>query len=171
MDISQIISFFVHLDNSLELLISTYGLGIYILLFLVIFVETGLVIMPFLPGDSIIFAVGTLAAKNLLNLFVLFLVISLAAIIGDTINYWIGKRVGRKIFEMNVRFLNKENLYKTERFYEKYGGKTIIYARFIPIIRTFAPFVAGIGKMDYKRFLSYNIHIRFIYENLRFSLR
>jgi len=157
MDISQIINLFVHLDNSLEFLISTYGVLIYILLFLVIFVETGLVITPFLPGDSLIFAVGTLAAKNLLNVFVLFFIISFAAIIGDTVNYWIGKRVGRKIFNMNVKFLNKENLYRTEKFYEKHGGKTIIYARFIPIIRTFAPFVAGIGQMKYSRFLSFNL--------------
>ena len=157
MNISQIINFFIHLDNSLEFLISTYGLGIYVLLFLIIFVETGLVIMPFLPGDSLIFVAGTLAAKSLLNVFVLFVIISFAAIIGDSVNYWVGHTLGRKVFNTNIKFLNKENLYRAEKFYEKHGGKAIIYARFIPIIRTFAPFVAGIGKMNYSKFLAFNI--------------
>jgi membrane-associated protein len=157
MDISQIINFFVHLDNSLGNLISIYGIGAYVILFLIIFCETGLVFIPFLPGDSLIFIAGTFAAKNLLDIFVMWIIISIAAILGDTVNYWIGHNLGRKIFEKNIKFFNKENLYRAERFYDKHGGKTIIYARFIPILRSFAPFVAGIGKMKYSRFLMFNI--------------
>lgn len=157
MDINQIINFFMHLDNFLGNLISTYGIGVYIILFLVIFCETGLVIFPFLPGDSLIFIAGTLAAKNLLDIFLIEVIISFAAILGDTVNYWIGHRMGRKIFNKKIKFLNNENLCKAEKFYEKHGKKTIIYARFIPIIRTFAPFVAGIGKMKYSEFLIFNI--------------
>ncbi len=157
MDISQIINFFVNLDNSLGNLISIYGIGTYVILFLIIFCETGLVFIPFLPGDSLIFIAGTFAAKNLLDNFILWVIISIAAILGDTVNYWIGHNFGRKLFEKNIKFLNKENLYRAERFYEKYGGKTIIYARFIPILRSFAPFVAGVGKMKYSKFLAFNI--------------
>ncbi|MEK6827492.1 MAG: VTT domain-containing protein, partial [Nanoarchaeota archaeon] len=124
-------------------------------LFLIIFVETGLVIMPFLPGDSLLFASGALASKGLMNVFVVFLVASSAAIIGDTINYWIGNLVGEKISQS--KFVKKEQLTRTQKFYEKHGGKAIILARFIPIIRTFAPFIAGIGKMKYLKFLSFNI--------------
>ena len=157
MDIGQILNLFIHLDKVLATLTVSYGLWIYLLLFIIIFCETGLVVTPFFPGDSLIFVTGTLAAENLLNLFVLLIIICFAAILGDSVNYWIGKIVGRKIFRENVKFLNKENLYRTEKFYEKHGGKTIIYARFIPIIRTFAPFVAGIGKMKYSKFLAFNI--------------
>lgn len=157
MDINQVLNLFFHLDNSLESLVLNYEWGIYILLFLVIFCETGFVITPFLPGDSLIFVAGTLVAKGLLNSLFLFIIISLAAILGDTINYWIGYVIGPKIFSQNIKFLNKKNLHRTEKFYEKHGGKTIIYARFIPIIRTFAPFVAGIGKMKYSKFIFFNI--------------
>ncbi len=156
--ILKLIDFILHLDKYLSVIIQAYGAWTYFLLFLIIFCETGLVVTPILPGDSILFAVGTFAALGSLNVFWLFVLLSVAAIIGDTINYWVGHFVGPKIFaKENVRFLNKKYLERTHRFYEKHGGKTIIIARFIPIIRTFAPFVAGIGQMSYWRFISYNI--------------
>ncbi|VVB82038.1 SNARE associated Golgi protein [uncultured archaeon] len=157
MDISQILNLFIHLDKVLASLTLTYGVWIYLIIFIIIFCETGLVVTPFLPGDSLIFVMGTLAAKNLLSVIILFFIVCLAAIIGDSVNYWIGKIIGREAFNKKIKFLNKENLYRAEKFYEKHGGKTIIYARFIPIIRTFAPFVAGIGKMKYSKFLAFNI--------------
>jgi membrane-associated protein len=148
----------MHLDKHLDLLIRNYGIWTYAILFLIIFLETGLVVTPFLPGDSLLFAGGTFAALGSLDARWLIISMSIAAIAGDTLNYWIGYTVGPKVFNKEKsRFLNKEYLYRTHRFYEKYGGKTIILARFIPIIRTFAPFVAGIGSMTYKRFILYNI--------------
>jgi membrane-associated protein len=156
--IKSLIDFFLHLDQHLGELIRNYGLWTYLILFLVIFCETGLVITPFLPGDSLLFLAGALASDGSLNVFWLFILLSAAAIIGDTVNYWIGHYIGPKIFHKeNVRFLNKKHLERTHAFYEKYGGKTIIIARFIPIIRTFAPFVAGIGSMTYWRFITYNV--------------
>jgi len=155
--ISQIIDFFLHLDKYLAEIISTYGIWTYMILFLVIFVETGLVIMPFLPGDSLLFAAGTFASLGALNVWVLFILLSIAAILGDTVNYWIGHYIGEKAFSGNIRFLKKEYLDRTHDFYERHGGKTIILARFIPVIRTFAPFVAGVGEMSYGRFLTYNV--------------
>jgi len=148
----------MHLDKYLDLVIRNYGIWTYSILFLIIFLETGLVVTPFLPGDSLLFAVGTFAALGSLDARWLIISMSIAAIAGDTVNYWIGYMVGPKVFNKEKsRFLNKEYLYRTHRFYEKYGGKTIILARFIPIIRTFAPFVAGIGSMTYRRFILYNI--------------
>jgi membrane-associated protein len=148
----------LHLDKHLDLVIRNYGIWTYAILFLIIFLETGLVVTPFLPGDSLLFAVGTFAALGSLDARWLVISMSIAAIAGDTMNYWIGYMVGPKVFNKEKsRFLNKEHLYRTHRFYEKYGGKTIILARFIPIIRTFAPFVAGIGSMTYRRFILYNI--------------
>jgi membrane-associated protein len=127
-------------------------------MFTIIFLETGLVVTPFLPGDSLLFAAGTFAALGALDMMWLFVILSMAAIAGDTVNYWIGAYVGPKVFHKEkVRFLNREYLDRTHQFYEKYGGKTIIIARFVPIIRTFAPFVAGIGSMTYWRFISYNV--------------
>jgi membrane-associated protein len=131
---------------------------LYVGLFVVIFCETGLVVTPFLPGDSLIFAAGTLAAKGILKVGWLFLILAAAAVLGDTVNYWIGKLAGPKIFHKEkTRFFKKEYLDRTHDFYEKYGAETIIIARFVPIIRTFAPFVAGIGKMSYGKFISYNV--------------
>ncbi|VVB83164.1 SNARE associated Golgi protein [uncultured archaeon] len=151
----MILDFLMNIDKNLILIIQSYGFLIYPFLFLIIFVETGLVIMPFLPGDSLLFASGALASKGLMNVFLVFLIASSAAIIGDTINYWIGNLVGEKISQS--RFVKKEQLIRTQKFYEKHGGKAIILARFVPIIRTFAPFIAGIGKMKYLKFLSFNV--------------
>lgn len=150
------IDFFIHLDKYLGAAIQNYGTIVYAILFLIIFCETGLVIFPILPGDSLIFAAGTFAAIGSLNIVLIFSLMSIAAIIGDTVNYWIGHYAGTKVFRKKSRWLKKEYLERTKAFYRKYGGETIIIARFIPIIRTFAPFVAGIGKMSYKKFLAYN---------------
>ena len=154
--LNTFISLILHLDKYLDSIVQNYGSWIYIVLFAVIFAETGLVIMPFLPGDSLIFVAGTLAAKTAaLNIFLLFFLLAAAAILGDTINYWIGKYLGRKIEKS--RWIRQEYIERTNQFYKKHGGKTIILARFIPVIRTFAPFVAGLGKMEYIRFLSFNV--------------
>lgn len=156
--IQYLVDLFLHLDVHLNEIIIQYQSWTYLILFLVIFAETGLVVTPFLPGDSLLFAAGAFAAAGSLNVFFLFGILLLAAIGGDTVNYWIGDFIGPKIFnQKKVRFLKKEHLDKTHRFFEKYGGKTIIIARFVPIVRTFAPFVAGVGSMSYGKFISYNI--------------
>jgi len=156
--IKYLIDFILHLDKHLVELVTQYGVWTYGILFLIIFCETGLVVTPILPGDSLLFAVGALAAKGGLNVFTVFVLLSIAAILGDTVNYWVGKIVGPRVFSReSSRWLNKEHLQRTHEFYEKYGGKTIIIARFMPIIRTFAPFVAGIGQMSYGKFILYNI--------------
>jgi membrane-associated protein len=156
--ITTFFDIFMHLDKHLGAVIQAYGIWSYLILFLIIFCETGLVVTPILPGDSLLFAAGAFAAAGALDVRWLFILLTIAAIAGDTLNYWIGSYLGPKIFHKEeVRFLNREYLDRTHRFYEKHGGKTIIIARFMPIIRTFAPFVAGIGKMTYVRFVSYNI--------------
>ena len=154
----DLLEIILHLDRHLLDLCTQYGAWVYAILFVIVFCETGLVVTPFLPGDSLLFAVGSLAAINALDLTTSIVLLIAAAILGDTVNYWIGDYVGPKVFHKeNSRFLNKEYLIRTHQFYEKHGGKTIIIARFLPIIRTFAPFVAGIGSMTYKRFLMFNV--------------
>jgi len=156
--IQHFFGIFVHLDSYLELIIRDYGLWTYLILFLIIFCETGFVVTPFLPGDSLLFATGALAATTSLSVGWLLVLLSVAAIAGDTVNYWIGHRIGPRVFHgSGSRFLNREHLDRTHKFYEKHGGKTIIIARFMPIIRTFAPFVAGVGSMNYARFIKYNV--------------
>ncbi|MBF0344611.1 MAG: DedA family protein [Nitrospirae bacterium] len=156
--IKNFVEIIIHLDKHLYELVNSYGSWTYGILFCIIFCETGLVITPFLPGDSLLFAAGALAAITPMKIHWLIILLSLGAIIGDTVNYWIGFVAGPKVFtKEKSRFFNKEHLERTQRFYEKYGAKTIILARFVPIIRTFAPFVAGIGKMAYVRFITYNV--------------
>ncbi len=155
-----LIDFILHIDRHLHQLASEYGLWVYGIVFLIVFCETGLVVLPLLPGDSLLFAAGSLASlpDSQLSPHLLFLGLSIAAILGDTLNYWIGKKIGPKVFaSQEARFFKREYLDKTHAFYLKYGAKTIVIARFIPIIRTFAPFVAGVGKMPYRTFIFYNI--------------
>lgn len=154
----EIISSILRIDESLANIINLFGPFTYVILFLIIFAETGLVVTPFLPGDSLIFAVGTLAGGGYVNIIIIYIALLVAAILGDTVNYWIGHHLGVRVFaKKNSRLFNKAYLEKTNEFYRKHGGKTIILARFVPIVRTFAPFVAGVGKMHYATFLSYNV--------------
>jgi membrane-associated protein len=155
--IKFLIDFVLHMDVHLNEIISNYGAWTYGILFFVIFMETGFVVTPFLPGDSLLFAAGTFAALGSLNPFYLFGLLSVAAIVGDTVNYSIGAYIGERAFSGEIKFLKQEYLDRTQKFYEKHGGKTIILARFVPIIRTFAPFVAGVGTMKYRRFITYNV--------------
>ena len=155
--INYAIDIFLHVDRYLGMVINNYGFETYLILFLIIFFETGLVVTPFLPGDSLIFAAGAFAAMGMLNIYVLIGILGVAAVLGDTANYEIGRILGNKLINSkNGKLIKKEHLEKTNKFYEKYGGKTIILARFVPIVRTLAPFVAGIGKMNYKKFISFN---------------
>jgi len=152
------VDFFLHLDQHLAEVIQQYGRTTYLILFLIVFLETGLVVTPILPGDSLLFAAGAFAALGHLRLWPLFFLLCVAAILGDTVNYAIGARIGPKVFSYSKsRFFNPDHLKKTHEFYEKYGGKTIIIARFVPIVRTFAPFVAGVGQMSYRQFIGYNV--------------
>lgn len=155
--IKYVIDLFLHIDKNLVLIIAKYGTLTYIMLFGVIFMETGLVVTPFLPGDSLLFAAGALAAMGSFEIAFLWILMAAAAILGDTVNYWIGHKLGRGVFEKGSKFFKKEYLEEAEAFYAKHGGKAIILARFVPIVRTFAPFVAGISEMHYGRFISYNI--------------
>jgi len=151
------IDVFVHLDTKLSLVIASYGGWTYGLLFLIIFLETGLVVTPILPGDSLLFAAGAFAALGSFKIFWLWLLLAVAAILGDTVNYWIGHFLGEKLIAGNSRLIKKEYLERGQQFYEKHGAKTIVLARFVPIVRTFAPFIAGVSRMNYGRFISYNI--------------
>jgi len=158
--IKYLIDLFLHLDKYLSTIIQNYGTWTYFLLFLVIFMETGFVVTPFLPGDSLLFAAGTFASPALgspLNIWVIWGLLCIAAVAGDTANYWIGHLIGPRAFSGEIRFLKKQYLDRTHAFYERHGGKTIVLARFVPIIRTFAPFVAGVGEMSYGKFISYNV--------------
>ena len=164
----ELIDFILHIDQYLEVFLQDYGIWVYAILFLIIFVETGLVVMPFLPGDSLLFATGMLAAQfpESLNVWLVMILLFIAAVLGDTVNYSIGKQIGMRI--INFKILGKqpvtiEHINKTHSFYEKYGSKTIVIARFVPIVRTLAPFVAGIGRMNYATFLTYNFLGGFIW--------
>lgn len=162
----EIFDFIIHFDEYLAKIIAAFGPWTYAILFIIIFAETGLVVTPFLPGDSLLFVVGTLAGSELggLNIWIAYITLLLAAILGDTVNYWIGHKIGDKAFsKKNSRIFKREYLEKTQEFYEKHGGKTIIIARFVPIVRTFAPFVAGVGRMHYSTFISYNVIGGFIW--------
>jgi len=155
---TEIINIILHLDQHLIQWFALFGPWIYVILFLIIFCETGLVVTPFLPGDSLLFALGALASmENGLDVWVLLISLTVAGILGDTVNYHIGKYLGPKVFERESRFFKKKYLVETQAFYEKWGSFTIVAARFAPIARTFAPFVAGIGDMNYKKFISYNV--------------
>lgn len=153
-----LIDFILHIEVHLDYLIQTYHTWTYLILFMIIFCETGVVVLPFLPGDSLLFAIGAFAARGSFDFWTISLSLLAAAIIGDSLNYTIGKYVGPKVFHKeDSKLFNKAHLIKAQAFYEKYGAKTIIIARFIPIVRTFAPFVAGIGEMTYKKFMTYNV--------------
>lgn len=164
--IHTVIDLFLHLDEHLSVIIQSYGVWTYALLFLIIFMETGFVVTPFLPGDSLLFAAGTFAALGSFKVVTLFPLLFAAAVLGDSVNYWIGSVVGKRVFKRNYRFLNKEHLLKTQKFYEKHGGITIVIARFMPIIRTFAPFVAGVGTMHYPKFFAFNVAGGFLWTSL-----
>lgn len=154
----ELIDFILHVDAHLLEFITNYGVWIYAILFLIIFVETGFVVMPFLPGDSLLFAAGALAASTgAMDIWILIPLLFVAAVLGDTLNYHIGHRIGPKIFDIESRWINRQHLISTQQFFEKHGGKTIIFARFVPFARTFAPFIAGTGQMNYRYFLTYNV--------------
>ena len=155
--VQSVMDLFLHLDDHLSQIIARYGVWTHLILFLIVFAETGLVVTPFLPGDSLLFAAGTFAALGSLDVWLVVALLIGAAILGDTVNYWVGAWIGPRAFSGNVRFLRKDYLDRTHAFYEKHGGKTIILARFVPIIRTFAPFVAGVGAMSYPKFITYNV--------------
>ena len=154
------LDYFLHLDDKVALLIGEYGTAVYLILFLIIFVETGLVIMPFLPGDSLLFAAGSFAAMNMLDLWYLLILLFIAAVLGDTLNYFLGRTIGLKVLHWKIgsrQLVKQKHIDDTHLFFEKHGPKTIIIARFVPIVRTFAPFVAGIGEMNYRKFVFFNI--------------
>ena len=155
--IMQIVDFILHVDKYLDMIIAAVGNWTYVVLFIIVFIETGLVVTPFLPGDSLLFAAGAFAARGAFDVILLYALMAVAAVLGDTANYWIGHYIGPRVFTTKSRLFKKEYLDRTQAFYEKHGGKTIFLARFIPIIRTFAPFVAGVGKMTYGHFITYNI--------------
>lgn len=156
--LAHAVEFILHLDRHLDLFIRDYGTWAYALLFLIIFAETGLVVTPFLPGDSLLFAAGAIAARGSLDVGLLAVLLAVAAIVGDAVNYWVGHALGHRLVGgKRIRLIKQEHLDRTHQFYERYGARTIILARFVPIVRTFAPFVAGLGRMTYRRFAAYNV--------------
>lgn len=155
--LAQFVDILLHLDRYLAQFVADHGIWVYLLLFLIVFAETGLVVTPFLPGDSLLFVAGTLAAAGGMDVGWLCAILAAAAILGDTVNYWVGKWFGTRLFRDDARWLKREYLDRTHKFYERHGGKTIILARFVPIVRTFAPFVAGMGRMSYLKFFAYNV--------------
>lgn len=169
--ISFIIDFIIHIDQHLKEIIAQFGAFTFIIIFIIIFLETGLIVTPFLPGDSLIFALGTFAAINAFNPLVMYLTVLLAAIIGDSVNYYIASKIGKQVIEKEkIKFIKKEHIDKTEAFFAKHGGKTIILARFVPFVRTFAPFVAGVSRMNYRYFITYNIIGAFLWVTLFYIL-
>ena len=158
MALPQVVDLFLHVDKQLQHVIDSYGTGTYLVLFAIVFCETGLVFLPFLPGDSLLFAAGALAVSGSLNVAAVFGLLAVAAILGDSVNYSVGKFLGPKLHAKGkLRFIKKEHLDRTHAFYERYGAKTLVMARFVPIVRTFAPFVAGVGSMNYGKFMTYNV--------------
>ncbi|GIK84106.1 MAG: membrane protein [Patescibacteria group bacterium] len=169
--VTYLLSFIIHLDKHIAEIIAAYGPLTYLIFFGIVFAETGLVIFPFLPGDSLLFAAGTFTALGSLHFLALFFLLWAAAVLGDSVNYWIGNVFGQKLVDNpKITFINQEHIDKTEEFYRKYGGKTIILARFVPIVRTFAPFVAGVGKMDYQKFFFFNVVGGFVWVALFMGL-
>jgi membrane-associated protein len=160
----ELVDFILHFDEHLRVIINSLGPLTYVILFLIVFAETGLVVTPFLPGDSLLFAVGAVSRTTGLNFWFAYITLLVAAILGDSVNYWIGNKIGPRVFaKQNSKVFKKEYLEKTQEFYDKHGGKTIILARFVPIVRTFAPFVAGVGTMKYSTFITYNVVGGFIW--------
>ena len=157
MDLMQFFDMILHVDKTLGLFIDQYGTAIYVILFAIIFCETGLIILPFLPGDSLLFIAGTFCATGAMDVWLLCVLLILAAVLGNTVNYWVGSAIGHKVYEKDYAWLDKAALQKTHSFYEKHGGKTMILARFLPIVRTFAPFVAGVSEMTHKKFQLFNV--------------
>jgi len=157
MDLMQFFDMILHVDKTLGLFIDQYGTAIYVILFAIIFCETGLIVLPFLPGDSLLFIAGTFCATGAMDVWLLCVLLILAAVLGNTVNYWVGSAIGHKVYEKDYAWLDKAALQKTHSFYEKHGGKTIILARFLPIVRTFAPFVAGVSEMTHKKFQLFNV--------------
>ncbi len=165
--LAQIFELFLHIDRHLESVVKQYHTATYGILFLIVFMETGLVVTPFLPGDSLLFAAGTLAGKGMLDIRTLYLTLLIAPLVGDNLNYWIGRLIGHRIVHsQRVRLIRKEHIDKTHAFFEKYGGKTLVIARFVPIVRTMAPFVAGLGAMTYPRFLMFSLLGAFLWVTL-----
>lgn len=153
----QLIDFILHINVHLDTLVQNHGVWVYAILFLIVFAETGLVVTPFLPGDSLLFATGAICARGGLDIYLICILLFIAAVLGDTVNYWCGYYVGPRAFKTDKWFLKQKHLQRTHEFCEKYGGKAIVFARFVPIVRTFAPFVVGVGKMTYRKFMAYNV--------------
>ena len=157
MDLMQFFDMILHVDKTLGMLLAEYGIYVYAVLFAIVFCETGLVVLFFFPGDTLLFIAGAFCATGEMNAPLLMALLIIAAVTGNTLNYWIGSRIGQRVFTHNYRWINKDALHKTHNFFERHGGKTIILARFVPVVRTFAPFVAGVSKMSHSRFQLFNI--------------